>query len=381
MSCVWAFEEGRDVASREKQVVRTGTINVVGNLLLAILKFVLGAVTQSIAITLDGVNSLTDSFTSVLTIVGTKIAQRPPDYEHPFGHGRYEYLTSVVVASLIIAAGASSLSSSIHAIVDGSTSTYTVMALVLIGFASVTKAGLGIYTRAVGKKLDSSPLVANGTDSLMDSIVSASTLLAAILNMAFGIGIESYLAAAISVFIIKSGIQILLETISKIVGERQDPRLANRVEKAARSVEGVKFVSGIVITDFGPNKYGGSLHVTVDKNMTVSEFDEIAREVYRRVIDECGVVLVSVGVYPAEEISDESRKLRAEVSRLLWSHEHIVEVRGLIVDVERKICRFDAVADYSIQDLGAFGNELNLACQEVVPGFTFEPHVRRDVGD
>ena len=106
------------MASREKQVVRTGIVNVVGNLLLAALKFALGAVTQSIAITLDGINSLTDSFTSVLTIVGTKIAQRPPDYEHPFGHGRFEYLTSIVVASLIIAAGASSLSSSIHAIVS-----------------------------------------------------------------------------------------------------------------------------------------------------------------------------------------------------------------------------------------------------------------------
>ena len=369
------------MASREKQVVRTGIVNVVGNLLLAALKFALGAVTQSIAITLDGINSLTDSFTSVLTIVGTKIAQRPPDYEHPFGHGRFEYLTSIVVASLIIAAGASSLSSSIHAIVDGSTSTYTPIALVLIGVASVTKAGLGIYTRGIGKKLDSSPLVANGTDSLMDSIVSASTLLAAILNMVFGIGIESYLAAAISVFIIKSGIQILLETVSKIVGERQDPRLANRVEKTARSVEGVKLVSGIVLTDFGPNRYGGSLHVTVDKNMTISEFDAIAREVYKRVIDECGVALVSVGVYPTEDVGGEGKKLRAEVSRLLWSHEHVVEVRGLIMDMERRTCRFDAVADYSIQDLGAFKDELLLACQEIAPDFSFEPHMRRNIGD
>ncbi len=369
------------MASREKQVVRTGIINVVGNLLLAVLKFALGAFTHSIAITLDGINSLTDSFSSALTIAGTKIAERPPDHEHPFGHGRFEYLTSLVVASLIISAGASSLHSSIQSIVDGSTSTYTPVALVLIGVASVTKAGLGIYTRGIGKKLDSSPLIANGTDSLMDSIVSASTLVAAILNMVCGIGVESYLAAAISVFIIKSGIEILLDTVSKIVGERQDLSLANRVEKTARSVDGVKLVSGVVLTDFGPNRYGGTLHVTVDKDMTIAEFDAITREVSTRVADECGVTLVSVGVYPAEELGDEARKLRAKVSRLLWSNEHIIEVRGLIVNLEDKICRFDAVADYSVRDIAAFEEELRLACQETLPNMSFELRVRRNIGD
>jgi hypothetical protein len=119
----------------------------------------------------------------------------------------------------------------------------------------------------------------------------------------------------------------------------------------------------------------------VDKDMTVAEFDAIAREVYQCVMDECGVWLVSVGVYPAEEIDDAVRVARAKVSRALWSHEHVAEVRGLFVDAERKVCRFDAVADFSINDIPAFEEELRLACKEALPEFTFDSRVRRDVGD
>lgn len=378
---MWTGEKGWDVASRERQVVKVGMVNVLVNLALAVTKIVLGRITNSIAITLDGVNSLTDGFSSVLTIMGTKIAQKAPDHKHPFGYGRVEYLTSFTVAALIIAAGASSLNSAINSITDGATSSYSTVALVLIGVASVTKAALGIYTRRAGNMLDSDPLRANGTDSLLDSVVSASTLVAAILHVAFGISIESYLAAIISILIIKSGIEILVETSSKILGERQDPSFITKVEKVARSVDGVKLVSGIVLTDYGPSRRGGSLHVTVDANMTISEFDEIAREVHRRVMKECGVNLISVGVYPAKEADGESRKWRAKVARLLWSHEHVIEVRGLYLDPERKACRFDAVADYSVKDVRELKKELRAICEEALPGYEVEPRVLTQIGD
>lgn len=369
------------MASREQQVIRVGILNVVTNLVLAAVKIVMGRITQSIAITLDGVNSLTDGFSSALTIAGTKLAQMPPDEEHPFGHGRYEYLTSFVVATLIIAAGSSSLSSSVDSISEGVTSTYSAISLVVIGLACAVKASTGFYTRNKGQALNSSPLVANGTDSLMDSMVSASTLIAAILNMTLGIGIESYLAAGISVLIVKSGIDILIDTISKLLGERQDPKLANKVEKVARSVEGVRLTSGVVLMDFGPNTHGGSLHVTVNGNMTVSEFDMIAREVYRRVLDECGVRLVSVGVYPTVEVDEKAREARAKVARILWGNEHIIEVCGLFMDMERMTCRFDAVVDFGVRDMAAFEDELREACEAALPGFSVTSRVRPNVGD
>ena len=369
------------MASREKEVVKTGIINVAVNLALAAIKIVVGEFTHSIAITLDGINSLADGFSSMLTIAGTKLAQRSPDHSHPFGYGRFEYLTSFVVAAIIIAAGASSFSSSVHAIREGAASVYTMESLVIVGVASVAKMALGIYTRRIGRRLESSSLAANGTDSIMDAYVSASTLVAAILNVMFGIGIESFLAAGISILIVKSGIGILFETVSKILGERQDPELTAEVERLARSVEGVKLVSGIVLMDFGPNNYNGSLHVTVNEDMTISEFDVIARKVYQRVLDGCGIKIGSVGVYPAKESTPQSRALRAKVSRLLWSHEHVVEVRGLYLDEEQKRCHFDAVVDYSVKDVPEFERELCLACQEALPDFKFEPRVRNDVGD
>lgn len=240
---------------------------------------------------------------------------------------------SALVGGVIIAAGASSLNSAIGAISIGVTSTYSTTDLIIIGVASVTKGVLGLYTRPAGKRLGSSPLVANGTDSLLNPIVSASTLVAAIINITFDVAIESYLAAIISLPIIKSG---------------------------------------IVLTDYGPSHRGGLLHVTVNANMTISEFDKIAREIHRRVMKKCGVNLISV-VYPAKKPDDASRKWRAKMARLLWRHEHVVEVRGLYLDMEQKACRFDAVADYSVKDAYALKNELRVICEEAMPGYEIEP--------
>lgn len=370
------------MANREKAIVRIGFINVVGNLILAAMKITVGAITKSIAVTLDGIDSLADGFSSALTIVGTKIAQRPADHEHPFGHGRFEYLTSFVVAALIIAAGGSSLSSAIHAIMNHVESTYSTVSLIVIGLGAATKAGLGVYTRSVGTRLKSSPLVANGTDSILGSVVSLATLVAAILNITLHISIESILAAGISILIIKTGVGILIDTVSKLMGERQDPALANRVEKVARSVDGVRFASGVVLMDFGPSSYGGTMYITVDGSMTVSELDVLTREVESRVEDECGVKLVTIGAYPAHRnTSDEIRKARAKVSSVLWGYEHVMEIRGLYVDTKHYTCSFDAVVDFSVVDVDEYEEGLCLACQKALPGYQIESRVVRDVGD
>lgn len=370
------------MGTREKKVIRAGILNVIVNLILATLKIIVGKITASIAITLDGIDSLSDGFSSALTIIGTKIAQRPANREHPFGFGRIEYLTSCIVAALIIAAGGSSLNSSIQAIRSGTVSTYTTLSLVLVALAAVTKGALGLYTRALGRKLGSDPLIANGTDSFMGSFVSGSTLLAALLNIAFGIGIESWLAGGISILIIKSGFDILMDTVSKLLGQRQDPINAECVEKAALSVDGVRFVNGVILLDFGPTTVRGTLHVTVDANMTVAEFSDLSYRVCNRVEEECGIRLVSIGVYPSiSEMTAGDQRRQAEVAAALWKHEDVLEVRGLFVDSEHKTCHFDAVADFSVKDFKAFEEELRATCEKVLPGYHIMPHVLSDVGD
>lgn len=370
---------------REGQIIRASIFNIIGNVLLAVVKGVAGHITGSIAITLDAVNSLADALSSIIAIIGTKLASKPANHEHPFGFGRMEYLTSIGIAALILSAGFSSFTEAIRSIIRPTTPTYTVGTLVVVGAAALVKYGLGWFLRHEGKRLNSGSLTGSGTDSLMDGCVSVATCVAGILYLEMGLQIESLLAAAIALLIIKSGIQLLMQTASKLLGERADPEIAARVERETRSVEEVRLASGLVLHDFGPDLLAGTIHVTVDGDMTVAEFDSVVRDVQEHVYRTCGVALLGVTPYPDvpedDELSDEVRKVRAAVARIVWRHDHVVELRGLYIDPQTHTVRFDAIVEFGSRKIADQRAEIAEACAKACPGWTFEIRVLPDVGD
>lgn len=365
---------------REAKIIRVSIINVAGNALLALMKGIAGAATGSIAIILDAVNSLADALGSVIAIIGTKIAGRPADADHPFGYGRSEYLASIVIAALILAAGLSSLKEAIGSIIHPSSPTYTTVALIIVAVAAVVKFGLGVYLMRQGKALGAATLTGSGTDSLMDGCVSAATLVAALVYIWFGVLIESWLAAIIAVLIIKNGFELLHDTSSKLLGERVDPELIAKVENEIRNVDGVLLASGLTLHDFGPGRIHGSAFITVDGHMSVAEYDAVAREVQRHVYKTCGVALI--GVTPYASASDEgARGVRATVGRIVWSEDHVVELRGLYVDTESTYVRLDAAVELGYRDFATTRASIVSKCEEVLPGWTVDVHVIPDVSD
>ena len=168
-------------------------------------KAVVDVLSSSIAIVLDAVNNLSDALSSIITIVGTKLAGKAPTKKHPYGYGRIEYLTTVVIAVIVLTAGVTSLKESIEHIIHPETPDYSTVSIIIVSVAVVVKVLLGTYFKKRGKTLDSDSLVASGQDALMDSIISVSTVVAALVFVFFGVSLEAWLGVIISIFILKAG--------------------------------------------------------------------------------------------------------------------------------------------------------------------------------
>ena len=208
--------------SRNQTIIRTSIIGILANVFLAAFKAVAGLTANSIAIVMDAVNNISDAASSVITIVGTKLAGKEPDRKHPFGYGRIEYLSAMIISILVLYAGITALSESVRKIIYPDTPDYSAVTLIIVAVAVIVKIFLGRYVKHVGEKVHSDSLINSGEDATLDSIISASTLVAAGIYLKFHISLEAWLGAAISLVIIRSGIQMLRDALSQILGQRAD---------------------------------------------------------------------------------------------------------------------------------------------------------------
>lgn len=275
----------RQAEKRDKQIVKTSIVGILANAFLAALKFIIGLISGSIAITLDAVNNLSDAASSVITIIGTKLARKPANKKHPFGYGRIEYLSAMIISIIVLYAGITSLRESVGKIIHPEHANYSVISLVIVAVAVIVKIVLGRYFVGVGNKVNSESLVNSGKDASLDSIISASTLVAALIFIITGLSLESWLAAIISIVIIKSGIEMLIDTLSEILGERADKNLAKEIKKTVMQVGNVNGVYDLVLNDYGPDRYIGSLHIEIPDTYSADQIDSLIRKITNKVYE------------------------------------------------------------------------------------------------
>lgn len=368
------------IVARNRIVVRTSVIGIVSNVLLAAFKALVGTLSGSIAIVLDAVNNLSDAMSSLITIIGTKLARRPADHEHPFGHGRVEYLSAIVISAIVLAAGVTSLKESVMAIIHPERPNYDAATLVVVAVAVVAKIVLGSFFKRVGKSVSSDSLVASGTDATMDAVISSTTLVAALVSMFAGPSVEAPLAAVISLVIVKSGIDMLRETLGKVLGARVDADLAHAVKDAANSVDGVLGAYDLILNDYGPERLQGSIHVEVADDTTALEIDDLTREVRKAVFESTGVIITTVGVY-ATGMGDEVKRVGEEVRSIVLAHDNVHEVHGLYVRDNPKQIRFDVIICFDEPDIqGAY----RAICEEVsrrFPEYEVQATLDADISD
>ena len=347
--------------SRDKVIVRTSVIGILTNVFLAAFKAVIGMASHSIAVTLDAVNNLSDALSSIITIVGTKLAGKLPDRKHPFGHGRAEYLSAMIVSGIVLYAGITSLVESVKKIIYPEKADYSTISLVIIAVAIVVKLILGRYVKAQGVKVKSGSLVASGSDALFDAILSASVLGSAIIYVLTGISLEAYVGAVISVIIIKSGIEMMMETLNKILGERADKELTTRIKNILNEEPAVRGAYDLILHNYGPDKNLGSVHLELPDTMTVEEVDRLTRRVEDKVFKETGVALIGVGVYSYNTGNNEAANICNDVRKKVLAHDWALQMHGFYLDSERKDMRFDVVLSFDIDPREG----LSILCEEI----------------
>ena len=336
------------VKSRDQIIIRTSIIGIAANIFLAAFKAVIGLLSHSIAVTLDAVNNLSDALSSLITIIGAGLANRKPDKKHPLGHGRTEYLSAITVSAIVLYAGINSAVESVRKIISPETPDYSNISLIIIAAAVIVKIILGRYFTLKGKEAGSGALEASGADASFDAILSLSVLACAVLFRMTGISLEAFVGAVISVFIIKSGIEMMLETLDDIIGKRADPDKVREIKRLIKEEPEVRGVYDLFINNYGPGRDYASLHIEVPDVMTVEEVDTITRRVQQKVYKGTGVIITGVGVYSYNTKDQEAAKIRNTVMETVLQHEWALQVHAFNADTKKKKMRFDVVLSFDI---------------------------------
>ena len=358
--------------SREKTIIKTSIIGIIANVFLAGFKAVVGLMTNSIAIVLDAVNNISDVGSSLITIVGTKLAGREPDKKHPFGYGRIEYLSAMIISVIVLYAGITSFVESVKQIIHPETPDYNTISLIIVGVAVVVKILLGRYVKGVGFRVNSDSLINSGEDATLDSIISASTLVAAGIFLIFHISLEAWLGAVISLIIIKSGIEMLRDTISQILGERNDTELAKAIRETVVGFPGVQGAYDLVLNNYGPDTWNGSIHIEVPDTYSADQLDQMIRNIQMAVYSQHHVILTAIGVYSVNTKDDEVIQAKRKVEEIVFSHEHVRQMHGFYLTKDEKKIRFDIVISFDAKDRRALYNEVLADVRKAFPDYELQ---------
>ena len=366
-----SYSSDRLLASRQRNqiIIRTSIIGILANVLLSVFKSAVGIISGSIAIVMDAVNNLSDAASSLITIIGTKLAGKAPDRKHPFGHGRGEYLSAMIISALVLYAGLTSLIESFKKILSPKTPDYSAVTLVIVAFAVLVKIVLGRYVQQKGEQVHSDSLINSGRDALNDSIISASTLVAAIIFLTTGLSLEPYLGLIISLLIIKSGVDMLRETISQLLGERVNLELARSIKKTVTSFPDVTGAYDLILNNYGPDLFTGSIHIEVPDTYTVLQLDELSQSITHKVLEDNHVILTAIGVYPTNTGNEKAAQMKRLISEIVLSHEYVMQLHGFYVNEVKKTIRFDVIISFDAKDREAVYQHIVNDVSELYPDY------------
>lgn len=334
--------------TRSKKIIQTSIIGILGNVFLVAAKMIIGLLASSISIVLDAVNNLTDALSSTVTIIGTKLANKRPNRCHPFGFGRIEYVTSSIIGMLIFVAGALAIYESITSLIHHDEPTYDIYSFIIIGLAILVKVVLGLFFRKRGKDIPSDAVRASGIDALLDSVLSLGTLVGALVSYFTGVHLEGYIGIAIGLFIIKTSIDVFRESISKIIGERADAKFTQQMLHDIGHMDGVYGVYDLILNNYGPDRFIGSVHIEVKETMTAKELQRLERDIATMCFLKYKTIMTA-GVYARIE-SESAIKAREQVQAIVRKHPEVLQLHGFYYDEIDHRINFDIIIDINCKN-------------------------------
>ncbi len=353
--------------NRERLITRVSGLGLIVNIVIALGKIAIGAAANSIAIISDGIHSGADAATSLLTIVGVKLAGKKPDEKHPFGYGRTEYLVSLAIAGLILFTGWELLTEGAGMILAPAEPEISALSLALIALSAVVKFFLGVYTIRQGKAVDSISLVGLGTECRNDAFASAVTILSAGLFLAFRWNLDAWAGIFTSVLILRAGFEVLKDTLADLLGRSGDRELAETLYREIRATPGIRNAADMMLHNYGPDAWSASVNIEIDHSRTLGDIYRDIHALQLRILEEHRVTMV-FGLYAVDEVTLESREMRAYIANYLRSHDHLKGFHALYHDKENSRIYCDIVVDYHHPDWDALREDFCRYMEEKYPG-------------
>ena len=351
-------------AERTGIINRTAILGIVVNVLIAGVKIAAGLLASSVAIVSEGVNNAADALTSVLTMVGTRLAGRHPDAKHPFGYGRIEYLTGLVVAVVIIVSGVQMLIESVKLIFRPEELSISYVSLAV---SAVVKFFLGLYTIARGRVVQSDALVGVGLECRGDSYISIITIGVAVVFLLTGVSLDAYAGVVMSAIILKAGVEVLLKIVSELIGRPGEKELATKIYQLVRATPGVVGAADMMLHNYGPNAWSGSVNVEIDHAKSVGEVYAMLHELQLGIMHEEHVTMV-FGVYAVDDDHVETRRIRRTILEYVKAHEHVKSFHAVYLEPGTNRLYCDLVVDYELADWGALRADFLDYMKAKVPG-------------
>lgn len=270
----------------------SGMVGILCNVLLFAAKFIVGTLTASVAITADAFNNLGDASSGIVSFLGFKMASRPADKEHPYGHARYEYLAGLTVCVLILVIGVELFKESFVKILNPKPVEFSWVAVLVLVLAIVVKLWLAVFNRNLGKKISSQTLLATAEDSRNDVIATGTVILATVLSHLTSLSLDGYMGLCVALFILYSGVKLVKETLDPILGKAADEELVKEIEKRIMEYPGVFGTHDLMIHDYGPGRQFGSVHVEVAAEEDVLKSHDMVDNIERDFLRDLNIHLI-----------------------------------------------------------------------------------------
>ncbi len=357
--------------SREGIITTTSWLGIITNLLVASIKIIIGALASSIAIVSEGVNNAADVFSSVITLVGTKLAGKHPDEKHPFGYGRIEYLTGLVISVLILVTGIEMLINSVKLIFAPEELFISYISLAVVFISAIVKFALGKYTIKQGKKADSSALEGVGVDSCNDSYASVITIAAALVFLIFHFSIDAYAGVITSLLIVKAGYDILKDTIGEIIGRPGDEELAKNLFNEIIKTDGIIGAADMMLHNYGPDAWSGSINVEIDHKESVGELYQRIHQLQLRIMYEYHVVMV-FGIYAVDNDNEYVKELRKNIGKFVLAETDVKSFHAVYIEPGTDKIYCDLVVSYNLRDWDDLRNRFTNYMKELYPNKELE---------
>lgn len=366
--------------NRSKKIIQVSIIGIAINILMAAFKLTVGLISNSIAVILDAVNNFSDALSSVVTIIGTLLSGKPANKRFPYGYGRIEHISSIVIAVMVILAGVTSFQESLKSVINPTLAEYSIVSLVIISVAVVVKYILGRYVKSEGVKQNSDALLASGKESIFDALISLSTLIAALISYVWHLSIEGYLGLVISLLIAKAGIEILLNSLSSIIGSRVESELSVKLKTHINTYEQVLGTYDLALHRYGPQTDIGSVHIEVDDALTAKEIHHLTRRIREEVYMTFGIIL-TIGIYASNTSDVRFHDLKKEIEGYVTKYPEVIQLHGFYVDEPNHRISFDLITDFKVGDGKTIKTQIIEECHRRYPDYHFDINLDQDYSD